>query len=196
MLYAIYNNGLAKWRMICMAKAQEWEEISRRVVYHKYSQTIEQRDYKLPDGSVSDYYLRIEKPGVCVLAITNDNKVVTLPQFRPGPGKILREIPGGQVENGEDHQATALRELLEETGYTGEVEDWVGTWESDAYTQLSRQIYIVKNCAKVTEQNLQAREFGEVELVPMADFVAQVRTGQLTDAAGALLALDHLKLLA
>ncbi len=165
------------------------------MVFHKYSQTIERRDYRLPDGSITDFYIHLELPGACVLAITTDNKIVTVPQYRPGPDAILRELPGGGIEQGEEPSEAALRELLEETGYSGEVEDWTGTWWIDAYAEINNVVLIVKNCKKVAEPKLDATEFGEVELVDIPDFVAQVRAGQLTDTAGAMLALDHLGLL-
>lgn len=178
-----------------MSKTQKWQELSRETVFHKYSQLVERRDYRLPSGEVADYYIHVEKPGACVLGITAASQVITIPQFRPGPNAILRELPGGQVDAGEDPRVAAVRELLEETGYAGDVDPWTGTWQSDAYTQLDRTIVIVKNCKKVAEPQMEATEFGEVELVSMDDFVAHVRTGMLSDTAGAMLALDHLGLL-
>lgn len=175
-----------------MAKAQNWEELARSVAYRKYSHTIERRDYRLPDGTEADFYICVKKPGAAALALTEDGFVITMPQFRPGPGCILRELPGGQIEPGDNPRKTAVRELLEETGYAGEVAEWSGTWYSDAYSEAPRTIIIVKNCKKVAQPRLDGHEFGEVELVPVAAFVEQARKGQLTDAAGALLALDHL----
>jgi ADP-ribose pyrophosphatase len=178
-----------------MPKAQRWTELKRATVYHKYSQTVERRDYRQPNGKVLDYYIHVEVPGVCMLAFTEDDKIITMPQYRPGPDAILREIPGGRVDPGEAPADTAIRELLEETGYAGELQDWSSTWQADAYSQINRTVVILKNCRKVAEPRLEDTEFGEVELVEIADFVAEVRTGRLTDTAGALLALDHLGLL-
>ena len=178
-----------------MAKTQKWKELQRATEYKKYSQIVERRDYELPNGKVADYYIHVEVPGACVLALTEDNMVLTIPQYRPGPDAILQELPGGRVEKGEDPRTAAVRELLEETGYAGDVDDWIGTWQSDAYTQLDRSIVIVRDCKKIAETILDDTEFGELELVSIPDFIAQARQGQLTETAGALLALDHLKLL-
>lgn len=178
-----------------MPQIQDWEEIAHEIVYRKYSQTIERRDFRMPDGRIDDFYVRIERPGVCVLAMTTDNKVITLPQYRPGPKRILQEIPGGMMDATETPEETAVRELLEETGFAGEVDNWIGAWESDAYTEAHRHIVIVKNCTRVAEPQLEDNEFGEVELLSISDFVRLVRTGNLTDTAGAMLALDHLGLL-
>jgi len=68
--------------------------------------------------------LVLETPDwVNVVAITPENKVVMVRQFRFGIGKITTEIPGGTVDPGETSGEAAQRELLEETGYSGE--DWV-----------------------------------------------------------------------
>ena len=117
-------------------------------------QAIERRDYKLPSGAVVDFYLRIESPGACVLALTEDNKIITLPQYRPGPNAIFRELPGGKVDKNEDPRKAALRELLEETGYRGDAEEWAGTWQNDAYTQMSRTVIIAKNCRRLPNRSL------------------------------------------
>lgn len=178
-----------------MSKYPVWDEVSSEIVYKKYSQIIERRDYKLPNGNVADFYVRLELPGTCALAITADQKIVTIPQFRPGPRKALRELPGGRIDPGEDPRMAAARELLEETGYAGDVQDWVGTWESDAYTETHRHVVIIQNCKKIAEPKLDEFEFGKAELVDLEDFIMQVRAGQLTDVAGALLALDKLGLL-
>ncbi|HEY4161132.1 MAG TPA: NUDIX hydrolase [Candidatus Saccharimonadales bacterium] len=179
-----------------MSKIQPWQEIKRETVYQKYSQTVERRDYRLPSGIIADYYIRVEAPGACVLALTAENKVITVPQYRPGPDSILQELPGGRVDGDENPGKAAMRELLEETGYSGDlVKNWVGTWQADAYTQLNRSIVIARNCTVVAEPQLEATEFIEVELLDIDSFVAKVRAGQLSDTAGAMLALDHLGLL-
>ena len=178
-----------------MPKAEAWKLVSEETVYKKYSQRIDRRDFALPDGRTDDFYIRIEGVGACAFGLTVDNEVITLPQFRPGPKKILPELPGGMVDKGEDPRKAAARELLEETGYTGKVHEWTGSWYSDAYTDSNRTIIIITDCKKVAEPEHDDNEFGEVTLVPVAEFAAFARAGQLTDTAGALLALDHLGLL-
>lgn len=171
---------------------KHWQEIRREIVFQKYSQTIERRDYKLPDGRIDEYYIHVARPGACALALTPDKKVVTIPQYRPGPDKVLHELPGGFIDEHESPREAAVRELLEETGYSGQVESWTGTWWVDAYAETKNTIVIVTDCQLAAQPQLGANEFGEVELVELADFVTQARAGELTDAGGAMLALDHL----
>jgi ADP-ribose pyrophosphatase len=63
---------------------------------------------------------------VNVLALTDDQRVVLVRQYRPGIDRVCLEIPGGIIDPGEDPCAAATRELAEETGYTGGTLEVIG----------------------------------------------------------------------
>lgn len=96
---------------------ENWKELSRNEVFSKYGRAIEKVDFEMPDGSTADFYVKREGPAAVTLALTPDNKVILVEEFRPGPMKILFEMPGGYVDAGEDPIESGKRELLEETGY-------------------------------------------------------------------------------
>lgn len=54
---------------------------------------------------------------VNIVAITTDNRVLLVKQYRQGVDDVTREIPGGAIHKGEDPRLAAIRELREETGY-------------------------------------------------------------------------------
>lgn len=65
----------------------------------------------------------LDCPNACnVIAVTEDQQLVLVRQFRFGLNRETLEFPAGMVEAGEDPLLAAQRELLEETGF-GE-----GTW--------------------------------------------------------------------
>ena len=77
-------------------------------------------DVSLPNGHTSKREL-IEHPGaVAIIAITPDNKIILVEQYRKALERSLVEIPAGKLEPGEAPEYTAMRELEEETGYTAE----------------------------------------------------------------------------
>lgn len=173
---------------------KRWKELDREEVFKKYSWLIQKRVYKLPDNKETDFYIRVAKPGACVLAITEDKKIITVKQYRPGPDQIYNELPGGVVDDNEVPKDAGMRELKEETGYSGRAV-WSGQWQNDAYTQQQRNIIVATDCKKVGEPILDSTEFVEVELLEIEDFINLARAGELTDTAGAMLGLDYLELL-
>lgn len=77
-------------------------------------------DVSLPNGNTSKREL-IEHPGaVAIIAITPENKLILVEQYRKALERSLVEIPAGKLEPGEAPEYTAMRELEEETGYTAE----------------------------------------------------------------------------
>ena len=76
---------------------------------------------------MSDWDIVAGERSVAVLAMTSDGRFVTVRQFRPGPGRVLDELPGGYVEPREGVEQAAARELLEETGFEAEVIEVVGS---------------------------------------------------------------------
>lgn len=182
---------------------KEWTETSRELVFQKFSRKIEKVMFTLPDGSESDLYIKAEPETVSILALTADKKVILVKQFRPGPKRILNEIPGGFVK-GEDPIVVAKKELLEETGYIGNFK-FVTTCIDDAYSTMIRHCFVATDCKKVENINNSISdneeldkgysEIKEVELMNLEDFRELLRKGELTDVEVGYLCLDYLNLL-
>lgn len=177
-----------------MSTITPWTLLSREQIFKKYSHQIDKFVYELPDGSQGDFYLRVEGPCVCMLPLTPDNQVILVRQYRPGPDKIILELPGGFADSGEDHLVAAQREFREETGYTGEFE-FVGQCLEDAYSTMIRYCYVVKNCRLVGKPPETRTEHTELVLLSLDVFRNHLRSGQLTDVEVGYLCLDHLGLL-
>jgi len=152
------------------------------------------RVFEMPDGRQVDFDIKQEGPAVCVLAITKNQQVVLAKQFRPGPEKILLELPGGNIEKNETPKQAAKRELLEETGYSGDFQ-FVGQSLDCAYSTMIRYNFVATDCQKIQEQKLDENEFAEILEMPLAEFRKHIRSGQLTDVETAYMGLDFLKLL-
>ncbi len=69
----------------------------------------------MPDGTIIPEYFVVEMPtSVCAMAITEDNNVVMVKQFRYPIEAAILEIPGGFMDAGENTKTAVARELLEE----------------------------------------------------------------------------------
>lgn len=172
----------------------KWQKISEEEFFKKYSRKINKIIFKLPNGQESDFYIKKEGPACCIVAITSNNEVILTRQFRPGPNEILLELPGGFIDKEEDHIASAKRELLEETGYIGDLE-FVTICLDDAYSTMQRYCFIARNCEKIQEPQNTESEICEVVLLSISEFRQHLQSGQMTDVEVGYLGLDYLNLL-
>ena len=155
---------------------------------------LEARRYLLPDGTEAVWDIFGVARTVAVVAVTDADEVVLARQFRPGPGLVLDELPGGVVDDGEDVLTAAARELREETGYVGDLELAGSTWLAAA-SQTIRFIAVARHARPEGGPRNQPGEFCEVVRIGLAAFRDHLRAGQLTDVDLGYLALDHLDLL-
>lgn len=79
--------------------------------------SLQVEDVELPNGNIAKREI-VKHPGaVAVIAVTDDNKIVMVEQYRKALNKTIIEIPAGKLEPGEEPEVCAKRELEEETGY-------------------------------------------------------------------------------
>ncbi len=177
----------------CGSMIQSWEQVSEEVAYTGRRKIVK-RMYRMPDGRVTDFEIKAEGQTVCIFALTTDQRVILARQFRPGPGKVLLELPGGGLEKGEAIIEAAARELQEETGYRGTLQSLGSGWRCAYSTGLGHH-FVATNCERVADMRLDEDEFIEHMTMPLPEFLEHLRLGELTDAATAYRALDHLGLL-
>jgi ADP-ribose pyrophosphatase len=147
---------------------QAWQKLTKSQVFAGFRRILSTR-FVLPNGIEADFEIKQEPCTVNILALTPHNTVLLVQQFRPGPEAILLELPGGAIDPGEEPAQAAARELLEETGYRGEIEA-VGTSWQCAYSTMLKYSFVARNCVKVQEPALDEHEFIEVVEMPLTDF--------------------------
>lgn len=126
--------------------------------------TLQVDDVTLPNGETSKREI-IKHPGaVAVIAITKENKIVLVEQYRKPLEKSLVEIPAGKLEPGENPMIAAIRELEEETGYTTNNLSFITSfYTSPGFADELLHLYITDDIVKVDQPRaLDDDEFVEV----------------------------------
>ncbi len=131
---------------------------------------------------------------VNVIALTDDQHVVLVRQYRVGTDEVCLEIPGGMVDPGEDAATAAARELEEETGYTAGVWRAIGKVAPNPAIQSNYlHTFLATGARRTHAQRLDGSEVLTVTTLPLADVQAALRSGAI-DHALVVAAFAHLAL--
>ncbi|SRR6266496_221664 len=138
---------------------------------------------ELSNGNLLDVTIFEFRSWANVIALTKDGEVVLVKQYRHGVCDVLWEFPGGVVEDDEDPMEGAKRELLEETGYTAANLIPIGRLYPNPALQMNAlHCFLALDVEKVAEQNLDAGEDIEVELIPLDGLIEMAKRGDFPHA--------------
>ena len=188
-------------------KIKPWKLLESKPVIESKFFPVRQDTCELPNGSVIDDYFVIDQPDfVNILALTSENEVLLVKQYRHGIQEIVLEIVAGLIdkEDGdglEAARAAATRELQEETGYKVHDENLIYLGKrnlNSARYANTVYLFLAKELSEETEQKLDATEDIEVVKVPLDEFMDMAFSEQLPNASHMpviVLGLKHLGLI-
>ncbi len=133
------------------------------------------------DALEHSFYV-IESPDwVNVIAITNENKVLLIEQFRHGIEEIILEIPGGMIDENEEPEKAARRELLEETGYSANEFIYLGKSRPNPAIENNWMYhYLALNAEKLHETTFDEHESVLSKLVSIEEIPNLIANGVIT----------------
>lgn len=127
----------------------EEKTISREVVYEGRILTLVKEEVMTVSGKPATREMIEHNGGVGLVAVTDDNKIIMVKQFRKAIERDMLEIPAGKLEKGEDPLSAAARELEEETGYTAEnIEFMTKYYPSVGYIRECLYLYLCTGLSK------------------------------------------------
>ena len=162
-----------------------FRHVGDRPIHDGYVWNVVIGDFVDPDGRAFTRDI-VRSPGaVAVVALFDDRTTLLVRQYRAAFDAHVLEIPAGMRDvAGEDPEATARRELIEETGF--DASTWrllhrffpsVGMTDAVLHVYLATELRPVGRSAHGPEE-----EHMEVVRIPIAEAIDMVETGQILDA--------------
>ncbi len=140
-----------KWIELEGIKVKNLEEktLSTVQIFEGKIISLQVDDVELPNGKTGKREL-VKHPGaVAIIALTEENKLVLVEQYRKALERTIVEIPAGKLEKGEEPFECAKRELEEETGYECETLELVASfYTSPGFADEIVHVYSAKGLRK------------------------------------------------
>ena len=153
-------------------------------------------DIELPDGKTAQRECVDHPGGVCVGALTEDNELMFVSQYRYPYHEVVLELPAGKLEQGENPDDAIRRELKEETGCTGRDWRFLGNmYPTPGYTNELLRLYFCRVDADTDELSLDEDEFIEVTRIPLDKAVRMVMSNEIPDGKTQIIILKIKELL-
>lgn len=170
--------------------------LQREKIYQGRAFGVEKVHLKLPDGTIHPYDLVRHSGSVTIVPLDEHGNILFVRQYRIGVGEELLELPAGVLNDGEDPQECAAREIREETGMAAAKLKRLGDFYlAPGYSSEHMVIFLASGLYPAPlEQD--ADEFLELVSIPAMQALEMAQNGELRDAkslAALMLAQKHLQ---
>ena len=174
----------------------EEKQLSKEYIYEGRVIKLRRDIALLPNGSEATREIIEHNGGVCVAALTDNNEVLMVKQFRYPFIEVIMEIPAGKRDSKyEDPLECGIRELEEETGAKAENFIFLGElYPTPGYCGEVIWMYAATGLT-FGEQHTDEDEFLTVEKLPLEKAVDMILSGEIKDSKtqAAILKLKLLK---
>lgn len=159
------------------------ETLSKEYIYKGKIINLRKDEARLPDGNCALSEVVEHPGGVCVAALTENNEVLFVRQFRYPYSEVVLEIPAGKRNSvTEDPLSCGKRELREETGATAETFRFLGElYPSPGYCGEIIYMYAAKGLS-FGKTDMDDDEFLEPERIPLDKAIEMIMSGEIKDA--------------
>jgi len=163
----------------------KWKILSSEYLFNDLWFKVRKDICESPSGKIINPYYVYEFPEwATAFALTEDNKVLIVKQYRHPIGEVITELPGGCVDDTDkDFQTAIARELLEETGYIFTSYESLGKISANPSTNTNwMHMFLARGGRKVAEQRLDFNEEIIVELYSINELKTLLKENRIVQA--------------
>lgn len=170
--------------------------ISSSIAYRARVFDVRRDELELPSGHRAIYEIVVHNGAVAMVPIDAQGNIHFVRQYRHSTGKQLLEIPAGTLNQGEDPDACAQRELREEIGMApGRLTKLAEFFLAPGYSTERMHVYLAQD---LRPERLPHDDDEDLEIVmlSMDAAFAAIETGEIEEAKTMLslyLARQHLQ---
>lgn len=167
--------------VVIMDKFRSVRVLKSKIVYNKHGRQVVEDTLEFADGSKHEWVYFKGGEAVGIAAFTEDNKMILTRQYRHPFGKVVLDLPGGGVEEGETLLEAAQREFEEETGFTANKLEGIGKYRLGPSSQIVVDMFFTRDIKLKGKFN--GEEIVNVELVDFKTMLKKVLEGECLDSA-------------
>jgi ADP-ribose pyrophosphatase len=166
-------------------------KLSSRRIYTGKVLNLDMDQVRFPDGSTGELEMIRHSGASAILPFLSDPagedpQILLIKQYRYAAEAFLYEVPAGRLDPGEDPEACARRELLEETGCKAErVEHLCTFYTTPGFTDEQIHAFMAVGIEQ-GEAGREADEFLTVETMTLSRALELIKDGEIRDAKTAL----------
>lgn len=157
----------------------------------KFNKRLEERKGKflqycldevtLSNGHISTREMVLHPGAVAIVAVTAENEIILVRQYRYPVKEVLYEIPAGKLEKGEEPDSSARRELEEETGFAAKQWKKMGSfYTAPGFSNEYMHLYLATDLVE-NEAHPDPDEIIMYERIPLSKALQMIESGEIKD---------------
>jgi len=160
---------------------KHWQKLSTQTKYKNAWWTYTISRYALPSGKDGEYHYVHTEGSSFVIPVLADATLLLVNQYRFLNDRESLEFPGGGIREGQNPLEVARKELIEETGYAGELQK-VGTFNPyNGITDEICHVFIARNLRpSAAEMQDESEEF-EIVKLSVEEMEAKIEINEIYD---------------
>lgn len=160
----------------------DWKVLSSKIVHKNPWYQIRKDVVVRPDSSEGEYFI-VETPGpsVLIVALTDQEEIYLVKQYRYQTDSWNWELPGGQAGT-ENIQSAALRELQEETGLiAGSIQEVASNQVMNGLVNETGHVFIARELSQGKQHQDAEETISKARKFPINEILGFIKDRSFID---------------